>query len=146
MPADPPVDPRGPRFSAWLTSIVLALVLVTGSWRLLAAQAVIFAMCAFVSLRLNPYGLLYRKAVQPRLKPTEEREETPPLRFAQAVGFVFAVVGVIGYASGLTALGITATAAALVAAFLNAAFGYCLGCQAYLLLRRLAPAHRQQAS
>ncbi|SHE52662.1 DUF4395 domain-containing protein [Streptoalloteichus hindustanus] len=144
--ADQPVDPRGPRFTAWMTSAVLAVVLVTGSWRLLAAQAVIFALCAFVSLRLNPYGLLFRKAVQPRLRPTTEREATPPLRFAQGVGFAFALVGVVGYASGFTALGVVATSAALVAALLNAAFGFCLGCEAYLLIRRLAPAHRHQTS
>ncbi|RJQ76506.1 DUF4395 domain-containing protein [Pseudonocardiaceae bacterium YIM PH 21723] len=136
MPADPPVDPRGPRFAAWLTSLVLALVLLTGSWRLLAAQMLIFAMCAFISLQLNPYGQIYRRVVAPRLKPNSEREETAPLRFAQGVGFVFAAVGVAGYASGLTTLGIVATAFALAAALLNAAFGLCLGCEMFLLLRR----------
>ena len=140
MSVDPPVDPRGPRFSAWLTSLVLVLAMVTGVWQLLAAQTVIFAMCAFVSLRLNPYGQLYRKAVQPRLKPTTEREEAAPLRFAQGVGFLFTLVGTIGYASGLTTLGLAATAAALVAALLNAAFGLCLGCEMYLLLRRFRAA------
>ncbi|GAA4002452.1 DUF4395 domain-containing protein [Allokutzneria multivorans] len=140
MSVDPPVDPRGPRFSAWLTSLVLVLGMVTGVWQLVAAQAVIFAMCAFISLRLNPYGQLYRTAVQPRLKPTTEREASEPLRFAQGVGFVFTLVGTIGYASGLTTLGIVATAGALVAALLNAAFGLCLGCEMYLLLRRFRPA------
>ncbi|MFB9905066.1 DUF4395 domain-containing protein [Allokutzneria oryzae] len=140
MSVDPPVDPRGPRFSAWITSLVLVLVLLTGVWQLLAAQAVIFAMCAFVSLRLNPYGQLYRKAVQPRLKPTTEREDSAPLRFAQGVGFVFTLVGTVGYASGLTTLGVVATSGALVAALLNAAFGLCLGCEMYLVLRRFRTA------
>ena len=94
-------------------------------------------MCAFVSLRLNPYGQLYRKAVQPRLKTTTEREEAAPLRFAQGVGFLFTLIGTIGYASGLTTLGLAATAAALVAALLNAAFGLCLGCELYLLTKRV---------
>ncbi|MCP2259383.1 protein of unknown function (DUF4395) [Streptoalloteichus tenebrarius] len=141
------VDPRGPRFTAGVTSVVLALVLVTGSWRLLAAQMLIFALCAFVGLRLNPYGYVFRKAVLPRLRPTEEREDPSPLRFAQGVGFAFSLVGVVGYASGFTTLGVVATAAALVAALLNAVFGFCLGCEAYLLLRRLGPAaHRHQTS
>ena len=56
---------------------------------------------------------------------------------AQAVGLGFAVVGLIGYLSGATLLGVVATAFALAAAFLNAAFGFCLGCEIYLLLRRL---------
>ncbi|MEV0676692.1 DUF4395 domain-containing protein [Actinosynnema sp. NPDC050436] len=140
MPRDAPVDPRGPRFSAMITSAVLAVVLLTGSWRLLAAQTALFGLCAFVSLKLNPWGHVYRFAVQPRLVPTREREEAAPLRFAQGVGFVFALVGTIGYASGLTALGVVATSAALVAALLNAALGLCLGCEMFLLLRRYAPA------
>ena len=140
MPKDAPVDPRGPRFSAWMTTVVLVVVLLTGWWRLLAAQTVLFALCAFISLRLNPWGHVYRHAIQPRLTPTTEREEAAPLRFAQGVGFVFALIGTIGYASGLTTLGVVATAAALVAALLNAAFGLCLGCEMYLLIRRHAPA------
>jgi len=143
VPKDAPVDPRGPRFSAWFTTAVLAVVLVTGSWRLLAAQTVLFGLCAFVSLRLNLWGQFYRYAVQPRIEPAAEREEAAPLRFAQGVGFVFALVGTVGYAAGLPALGVVATSAALVAALLNAAVGLCLGCEMFLLLRRIAPARPQ---
>jgi hypothetical protein len=140
MSAGPPVDPRGPRFAAWLTTVVLAVVLVTGWWPLLAAQAVVFAIGGFAGLRYAPYSLLYRHLVAPRLSPTTEREDAAPLRFAQGVGFGFAVLGVLGYATGAVWLGITATAFALAAAFLNAAFAFCLGCEAYLLLRRIVPA------
>ncbi|ANZ37371.1 hypothetical protein BBK82_16195 [Lentzea guizhouensis] len=123
-----------------MTTVVLAIVLLTGWWRLLAAQTVLFAMCAFISLKLNPWGHVYRYAIQPRITPTTEREEAAPLRFAQGVGFVFALLGTIGYATGYTTFGTVATSLALVAAFLNAAFGLCLGCEVYLLLRRYAPA------
>ncbi|WP_459713919.1 DUF4395 domain-containing protein [Actinophytocola sp. KF-1] len=133
------VDPRGPRFAAWVTTAVLAVVLVTGWWPLLAAQAVVFAIGAFAGLGVAPYSVLYRAFVAPRLGPTDEREDTAPLRFAQGVGFGFAVVGVLGYATGLAGLGIVATAFALAAAFLNAAFGFCLGCETYLLIRRFTP-------
>jgi hypothetical protein len=133
------VDPRGPRFAAWITTVVLAVVLVTGWWPLLAAQAVVFAIGAFAGLGVAPYSILFRTFVAPRLPQTTEREATEPLRFAQGVGFGFAVVGVLGYATGLTALGIVATAFALAAAFLNAAFGFCLGCETYLLIRRFTP-------
>jgi hypothetical protein len=139
MSAGPAVDPRGPRFAAVLTTMVLAVVLGTGWWPLLAAQTVVFAIGAFIGLRPAPYSLLYRWLVAPRLSPTSEREDAAPLRFAQAVGFVFALVGTIGYASGLVPLGIVATAFALFAAFLNAAFNFCLGCEMYLLIRRLTP-------
>ena len=45
-----------------------------------------------------------------------------------------------GYATGLTWLGMAATAAALVAAFLSGVFGFCLGCEMYLLIRGFLPA------
>ncbi|MBK1784845.1 DUF4395 domain-containing protein [Prauserella cavernicola] len=139
MAAGPAVDPRGPRFAAAVTTVVLAVVLVTGWWPLLAAQTVVFAIGAFIGLRPAPYSVLYRALVAPRLAPTSEREDAAPLRFAQTVGFVFALVGTLGYAGGVTALGVVATAFALFAAFLNAAFNFCLGCEVYLLARRFTP-------
>jgi hypothetical protein len=117
--------------------VVLVAVLATGSGWLLAAQALVFALGAFLGLRFSPYGWLFRYVVRPRLAPpTAFEDETPP-RFAQGVGLVFATVGTAGYLSGLTVLGVVAAAFALAAAFLNAAFGFCLGCEMYLLLARL---------
>ncbi|WP_405016502.1 DUF4395 domain-containing protein [Kitasatospora sp. NBC_00070] len=130
------IDPRGPRFAAVLTSLILAAVLVTGSGWLLAAQAVVFAVAALFGLAYSPYGWLYRVLVRPRLAPPAELEDARPPRFAQAVGLGFALVGTVGYLTGATWLGLAATACALGAAFLNAAFGYCLGCEMYLLLHR----------
>jgi hypothetical protein len=141
--AGPAVDPRGPRFAAVVTTVVLAVVLITGWWPLLAAQTVVFAIGAFIGLKYAPYSLLYRALVAPRLSPTSEREDAAPLRFAQTVGFVFALVGTVGYAADITVLGIVATAFALLAAFLNAAFDFCLGCEMYLLFRRFVPAGPQ---
>jgi hypothetical protein len=126
----------GPRVSALITTVVLAVVLVTSSGWLLAAQALVFAVGAIFGLRYSPYGVLYRRLIRPRLGPPGELEPEAPPRFAQAIGLVFALAGVAGYATGLTVLGIAATAAALAAAFLNAAFGFCLGCEMYLLIRR----------
>lgn len=145
MSAGPPVDPRGPRFAAWVTTVVLAVVLVTSWWPLLAAQAVVFAIGGFVGLRYAPYSVLYRSLVAPRLAPTTEREDAAPLRFAQSVGFGFAALGVLGYATGVIVLGIIATAFALAAAFLNAAFAFCLGCEAYLLIQRFRPLKKASA-
>jgi Domain of unknown function (DUF4395) len=133
------IDPRGPRFAAPITAVLLAVVLVTGSVWLLAAQAVVFAVGAVFGLRYSPYGWLYRKLVRPRLGPPTELEPAAPPRFAQVVGLIFALVGVAGYAAGPTWLGMAATAAALAAAFLNAVFGLCLGCEMYVLIRRIWP-------
>jgi hypothetical protein len=133
------VDPRGQRFNAAVTSVVLIVVLVLGSGVLLAAQAVVFAIGVVFGLRYAPYGFLYKALVQPRLGPPRELEDEIPPRFAQGVGMMFAVVGVLGYGLGIEWLGIAATAPALIAAFLNAAFGFCLGCEMYLLIKRAFP-------
>lgn len=133
------IDPRGPRFGALITTVVFAVVLATGSVWLLAAQALVFAIGTFLGLRSAPYGLIYRFLIRPRLGPPAELEAEAPPRFAQGVGLVISVIGVIGYATGATAAGIAAAAAGLIAAFLNGAFGFCLGCEMYLLIRRIVP-------
>ena len=128
------VDPRGLRFVASITTVVLALVLVTGNGWLLAAQALVFALGA---VDQSPYGLIFRRFVRPRLGPPAELEDARPPRFAQALGLTFALIGVVGFALGSDLVGLTATALALIAAFLNAAFDFCLGCEMYLLGKRL---------
>src|SRR4051794_36822657 len=130
------IDVRGPRFAAWVTAVVLAVALVLGSGVLVAVQAVVFAVGAFAGLRYAPYGAFFRVLVAPRLGPVREREPEAPPRFAQLVGFVFAAVGTVGYLLSAPLVGAIATGLALVAALLNAATGFCLGCEMYLLLRR----------
>jgi Domain of unknown function (DUF4395) len=134
------VDVRGPRFAAWVTAGVLALALLTGSGSLVAVQAVVFGLGAFAGLRYAPYGVLFRFLVAPRLGPVREREPEAPPRFAQLVGLLFAVVGAAGYLLGAPVVGAVATGFALVAALLNAATGFCLGCELYLIARRALPA------
>lgn len=138
-PALPQVDVRGPRFAAWLSSLVLVVVLLTGSGWLLAAQSVVFVVGAALGPRRSPYGALFAGLVAPRLSPPTEREPVAPLRFAQGVGAVFAVVGTVGYLAGVPTLGVVASGFALLAALLNAALGLCLGCQLYPLVARLRP-------
>jgi hypothetical protein len=136
------VDVRGPRFAAWVTTVVIVATLLAAAVSPLAAavilgvQAVVFAIGTWRGPRQHPYGLIFQHLVLPRLGPVTEKEPVPPLKFAQLVGFVFAVVGVVGFASGIQLLGLIATGFALVAAFLNAAFGICLGCQIYPLVAR----------
>ncbi|MFB6894067.1 DUF4395 domain-containing protein [Kitasatospora sp. NPDC056327] len=130
------IDPRGPRFAAALTTLVLIAVLLTGSGALLALQTAVFALGAVGGLRRSPYGWLYRTLVLPRLAPPAETEDERPPRFAQGVGLLFGAVGTVGLLAGIGWLGLLATALALAAAFLNAAFGYCLGCELYLLVHR----------
>ncbi len=131
------IDARGPRFGAAVTTAVLAAVLVTGSAWLLAWQTLAFLLGTAGGVGRSPYGLLFRRVVRPRLGPPTGFEAPEPPRFAQAVGLLFAGFGLVGYTLGPDWLGLAATGAALAAAFLNAAFGYCLGCELYLLIRRV---------
>jgi hypothetical protein len=141
------VDVRGPRFAAWVTTVVLVAILIVSGIStpaaaiILGLQAVIFAIGAVAGPRRHPYGLVFAKLVAPRLGPVREREPVAPLKFAQLVGLIFAVVGFGGFAAGAPLVGVVATGAALVAAFLNAAFAICLGCQLYPLVVRLKPSH-----
>ena len=123
------IDSRAPRFAAWITTGVLAVVLLTHSPLLLALQGVVFALGA---AGRSPYAALWKRVPKSEAKAFEDRR---PPQFVQVVGLGFAVLGTIGYLSW-TPLGTLATAAALAAAFLNAAFGFCLGCEIYLLFKR----------
>jgi hypothetical protein len=134
------IDVRGPRFSAGITSVVLAVALLAGSGALVAVQAAVFAVGAFAGLRYAPYGVLFRRLVAPRLGSVRERESEAPVRFAQLVGLLFTVVGAAGYLLGAPLVGAVATGLALVAALLNGATGFCLGCELYLTVRRALPA------
>ena len=138
------IDPRGPRFAATLTTLVLAAALLlapsAATVTLLAVQLVVFAVGAVGGVQRTPYSWLFRTLLRPRLGKPAELEDAAPPQFAQAVGLVFAVVALLGYVAGVDLLGAVATGFALAAAFLNAAFGFCLGCEVYLLLQRLRPA------
>ena len=135
------IDPRGPRFGAAITTLVLAATLVAipsiTATVLLGIQTVVFALGAFVGLHAQPYGILYRKLVAPKLgKPTELEAVEPP-QFAQLVGFLFAIVGLVALLTGADLVAIVAVGLALAAAFLHAAFNFCLGCEMYLIGKRI---------
>ncbi|MEU9444277.1 DUF4395 domain-containing protein [Streptomyces sp. NPDC048304] len=130
------IDARGPRFAAAVTTAVLAVALSLENVWVLGWQTLVFALGAAAGVQRSPYGWAFRTAVRPRLGPPKEFEAPEPPRFAQAVGLVFAGLGLVGFGVGPTWLGLAATGAALAAAFLNAAFGYCLGCEMFLLLKR----------
>ena len=131
------IDARGPRFSAALTTVVLAIALVTGSQWVATFQAIVFAIGAIKGPQFTPYAFIYRTLIKPRLKSPLRTEDVRPPKFAQSIGLIFALVALVGSAAGAPVVFTVAIAAALAAAFLNAAFDFCLGCQIYLLLARL---------
>ena len=130
------LDARGPRFSAALTVLVLASALATQSLPLIAFQLAVFLIGATKGPQFTPYAFLFKTLIKPRLKSEFIPEDVRPPKFAQAVGFAFAAIAVAGLLSGVTIVFTIATGFALAAAFLNAAFNYCLGCEFYLILLR----------
>lgn len=182
------IDPRGPRFAAGITSVLLLIVVFLGltglstaylvgwfgstsndvdfafvagktTWAITAASplqrildpafllllvtALLF-LWGVVSPRTAPWGVLYCRLVAPRLAPPTELEDPRPPRFAQGVGLFVVGIGLVLDLAGVPWALVIAAAAAFVAAFLNAVFGLCLGCQLYLLLQRAGFVGRQR--
>jgi hypothetical protein len=130
------IDARGPRFGAVITTAVLATALATNNLWVIVAQAVVFAIGAFKGPQFTPYAFIYKSVVKPRLKGEVPIEDVRPPQFAQSVGLLFALTAIVGLVVGITPIFTVAVAFALAAAFLNAAFNFCLGCEIYLLLLR----------
>ena len=135
------IDARGPRFSAVLTTIVLAVALVTSNLWVVIAQAIVFAIGAIKGPQFTPYAYIFRTIIKPRLKGKIITEDVRPPQFAQTVGLIFALVAISGSIASLDVVFVVAVSFALAAAFLNAAFNFCLGCKLYLLLLRVRLTH-----
>lgn len=136
------IDARGPRFGAFLTTIILTSALAFESLLLVTLQLIIFALGAFVSPQATPYSWLYRKLIKPRLKGDLPTEDIRPPQFAQLVGFLFTLAAASLMLLDLNGAAVVVIGFALAAAFLNAAFNFCLGCEIYLLIARLRHALR----
>lgn len=146
------IDPRGPRFGASITAVLLLVVILLGLTEQLGADVVaralqpsallltvlvaLFAWGAFAGIQKHPYGLLYRRLIAPRLSAPTEREHPAPPTFAQLVGLFVTATGLVLHLLGVPGALVIAAGAAFIAAFLNAVFAYCLGCQLYVLLVR----------
>jgi hypothetical protein len=151
------IDPRGPRFGAGITAILLMAALISAfsygtvaptlaervmraDFALLLALNLLFAWGAFAGVKKHPWGLMYRALIQPRLSPPSYLEHPTPPTFAQGVGFLITGVGLVLHLAGVDLALMIAAGLAFVAAFLNAVFGLCLGCEMYALLARFRKA------
>jgi hypothetical protein len=131
------IDARGPRFSAAITSAVLATALATSNLWVIVVQAIVFAIGAFRGPQFTPYAAIFKSIVKPRLKSAVITEDVRPPQFAQSVGLLFALTAIAGSVLGIPVIFTIAISFALAAAFLNAAFNFCLGCEMYVVLLRL---------
>jgi hypothetical protein len=143
-PASRGIDPRGPRFTAGVTAILLLVVIALAlllptpwpAFALFAALSALFALGAFAGVTKGPWSIVFRKLIRPRLKAPVELEDPAPPTFAQGVGFVITLAGLVLHLLGVPYAIVIFASLAFVAAFLNSVFAFCLGCQIYLLLVR----------
>jgi hypothetical protein len=147
------IDPRGPRVTAGVTAVIVLVVVALGLLGLtpaativLAAQAVVFLIAALVGAARHPYGFVFKRLVRPRLQPPTELEDPAPPTFSQGVGFVVVALGVVLQLVGVPYAVVIAAGLAFIVAFLNSVFGYCVGCQIYLLLARAGVIRRTPAA
>ena len=147
------IDPRGPRFGASITAVLLLVTIGLALSAQGLAATVLFAVItalfgwgAFAGIQRHPYGLLFTRLVRPRLAAAAELEDPVPPTFAQGIGFAIAVIGLVLQLVGVEYGLVIAASAAFIAAFLNAVFAYCLGCQVYLLLVRAGILGRGRAT
>lgn len=139
------IDPRGPRFGAAITSALLLVTVflaldpatLSAAFGVLLVVTASFVIGAFFGNSRHPYGFIFKKFIRPRLSAPKELEDPRPPKFAQLVGLLVAGTGVVLYLAGITSAVVFAAGAAFIAAFLNAAFAFCLGCQIYVGLQRI---------
>jgi hypothetical protein len=139
------IDPRGPRFGASITSFLLPITVFLGlskdtelaGFFFLLFIAALFGIGALLGTARHPYGIIFRAFVRPRLSAPSELEDPRPPQFAQSVGLLVSLIGIVLALLQVPYAVAIAAGAAFVAAFLNAAFAYCLGCQIYLGLKRI---------
>ncbi|MCU1439776.1 MAG: hypothetical protein JWP85_773 [Rhodoglobus sp.] len=146
------IDPRGPRFTAAVTAVVMLVVVGLGlatplgssvteratepAFIILGIATLVFAWGAFAGVQRHPLGVVFRALIKPRLAPPTDLEDPTPPTFAQGVGFVITLTGSALHLAGVPYALTIAASAAFIAAFLNSVFAFCLGCQIYLLLVR----------
>ncbi|SMQ70396.1 protein of unknown function [Plantibacter sp. VKM Ac-1784] len=165
MTSNPPaaqptgIDPRSPRFGATITAALLLVAVFLAltapfadtlavragqpAFVLLSVIAALFAWGAFAGIRRHPYGVVFRRLIRPRLGPPVGLEAPEPPTFAQGVGLVVVAIGLVLHLIGVPGSLVVSAGAAFVAAFLNAALGFCLGCRLYVLLLRARVVGRQ---
>lgn len=147
------IDPRGPRFGAAVTAALLlgdiALALsgaVAAATVLHTVLVAIFAWGAVAGIRRHPWGAVYRRLLAPRLAPPAHTEDPAAPTFAQLVGLIVTGTGLLLHLLGVPGALVVSAGMAFIAAFLNAVFDYCLGCQLHVLLVRAGVIRRRRAS
>lgn len=128
------IDPRGHRFGGAVSVVLLVIAAVLDVPFIVAFVALALGVSAVFGTQ---YSILGRPwpTIRRVLKLGPPREPEPEFgpRFAQALGFVFLVLGFVLLAAGVRPIGWLPVVAVVVLQTLLAASGYCLGCKLYVL-------------
>lgn len=134
------IDPRGTRFGALVTLAVALAALVIGPTTigiiLMAVLAAMFVPGATIGPQATLQSFLFRTLIRPRLSAPTETESFRPPRFAQQMGLAMSAAGLVLGLAELDAGFYVFAALVTVASFLNGVFGFCAGCEIYLLFKR----------
>jgi hypothetical protein len=127
------IDPRGHRFGAGVSALLLvASFVVNAPIGVVVALASIGVSAAF-GLRWSVYGIAWRRIARAlRLPPPEPEHEYPP-RFAQTLGSVGLTLALVAFVVGAGGVGWVLALAVASLQGLLAVTGYCLGCRLYFL-------------
>lgn len=133
------VDPRLPRLGQAITGTVLGLAFVLRWPILLPIVAAVLAGASLLGPQANLYAHLFRWVKRAfSLGPPAYLEEAAPPRFSNTVGFVFTTTATIAlYGFGAKAVAWTLALIVSALALLAAVTGLCVGCELYVLGRRL---------
>ena len=127
------IDPRGHRFGAGSSAILLVGAFVTGLTWLVALVLLTIGVSAAFGLRFSVYGAIWRRIARALALPKVEPEHEYPPRFAQVLGSTALILALIAFALGATMVGWALTLAVAGLQTLLATTGYCLGCRLYFL-------------
>jgi hypothetical protein len=123
---------------AGIVATVLVAFIGSAIWRpllvLIPLLAIVLLLGTFVP-QLALFKQVYFKVLKPRgiVKPRPVPDRPEPHNFAQGLGGVFLTVASI-FLIPLPVVGLALALLVAVLAFVNLAFGYCLGCQIYFQL------------
>ena len=133
-----PVNEVAARLVATGVVVLSAVILVAQAPWLVALLAFGFVARVAAGPRLSPLALVVTRVLVPRLGLAERPVPGPPKRFAQGIGAVLSsAAAMLYFVFGLTNAAYALVAMVLVAASLEAFFGFCLGCTIFAVLMRL---------
>ena len=86
---------------------------------------------------LSPLGRLATQVITPRLDVEHKFVPGPPKRFAQGVGATMSIIASVLFLQDAVGVARIVILGLVFAAFLEAAFAFCLGCKMFAILMRL---------